>query len=82
MHGEEIELEPQKTLIGDLVADNVNKVVNEKKNAELLDENGNKIVVPAGFKIVSDDTTNNAQTVEKGIVVEDEKENQYVLNGM
>ena len=42
VHGEEIELEPQKTLIGDLVADNVNKVVNEKKNAELLDENGNK----------------------------------------
>ena len=78
VHGEEIELEPQKTLIGDLVADNVNKVINEKKNAELLDENGNKIVVPAGFKIVSDDTTNNAQTVEQGIVVEDEKENQYV----
>ena len=39
----------------------------------MLDENGNKIVVPAGFKIVSDDTTNNAQTVEKGIVVEDER---------
>lgn len=78
VHGDEIELETNKTLIGDLVADNVNKVVNEKKNAELLDENGNKIVVPAGFKIVSDDTTNNAQTVEQGIVVEDEKENQYV----
>lgn len=78
VHRDEIELETNKTLIGDLVADNVNKVVNEKKNAELLDENGNKIVVPAGFKIVSDDTTNNAQTVEKGIVVEDEKENQYV----
>ena len=78
VHGDKIELETNKTLIGDLIADNVNKVVNEKKNAELLDENGNKIVVPAGFKIVSDDTTNNAQTVEKGIVVEDEKENQYV----
>ena len=78
VHGDEIELETNKTLIGDLVADNVNKIVNEKKNVELLDENGNKIVVPAGFKIVSDDTTNNAQTVEKGIVVEDENENQYV----
>lgn len=78
VHGDKIELETNKTLIGDLIADNVNKVVNEKKNAELLDENGNKIVVPAGFKIVSDDTTNNAQTVEQGIVVEDEKENQYV----
>ena len=78
VHGDKIELETNKTLIGDLIADNVNKVVNEKRNAELLDENGNKIVVPAGFKIVSDDTTNNAQTVEQGIVVEDEKENQYV----
>ena len=78
VHGTEIELETNKTLIGDLIADNVNKIVNEKKNVELLDENGNKIVVPAGFKIVSDDTTNNAQTVEKGIVVEDENENQYV----
>ena len=78
VHGDKIELEINKTLIGDLVADNVNKIVNEKKNVELLDENGNKIVVPAGFKIVSDDTTNNAQTVEKGIVVEDENENQYV----
>ena len=78
VHGTEIELETNKTLIGDLIADNINKVVNETKNAELLDENGNKIVVPAGFKIVSDDTTNNAQTVEKGIVVEDENENQYV----
>ena len=78
VHRDEIELDVNKTLIGDLVADNVNKIVNEKKNVELLDENGNKIVVPAGFKIVSDDTTNNAQTVEKGIVVEDENENQYV----
>lgn len=78
VHGDKIELETNKTLIGDLIADNVNKVVNEKRNAELLDENGNKIVVPAGFKIVSDDTTNNAQTVEQGIVVEDEKGNQYV----
>lgn len=78
VHGDEIELETKKTLIGDLVADNVNKVVNEKKNAELLDENGNKIVVPAGFKIVSDDSTSNAQTVEKGIVVEDGNGNQYV----
>ena len=29
------------------------------------------IVVPAGFKIVVDDTTNNATTVDKGIVIED-----------
>lgn len=78
VHGDKIELETNKTLIGYLVADNVNKIISEKKNTELLDENGNKIVVPAGFKIVSDDTTNNAQTVEQGIVVEDEKENQYV----
>ena len=37
-----------------------------KKNAK-----NNKIVVPAGFKIVSNADTNNATTVDKGIVIED-----------
>ena len=48
--------------------------VNEKyeNKTELTDANGNKIVVPAGFKIVSDATTNNAITVDQGIVIEDE----------
>ena len=43
-----------------------------ESKAELVDVNGNKIVVPAGFKIVSDATTNNAITVDQGIVIEDE----------
>ena len=45
---------------------------------ELHDENGNKIVVPAGYKIVVNDDTNNAMTVEKGIVIEDDRGNEYV----
>ena len=53
------------------VADNIGKVLSTTDNTELQDAYGNKIVVPAGFKIVSDDTTNNAQTVDKGIVIED-----------
>ena len=48
----------------------VNKKYENK--TELTDANGNKIVVPAGFKIVSDATTNNAITVDQGIVIEDE----------
>ena len=47
----------------------VNKKYENK--TELTDANGNKIVVPAGFKIVSDATTNNATTVDQGIVIED-----------
>ena len=47
----------------------VNKKYENK--TELTDANGNKIVVPAGFKIVSDDTTNKATTVDQGIVIED-----------
>ncbi len=47
----------------------VNKKYESK--TELKDANGNKIVVPAGFKIVSDATTNNATTVDQGIVIED-----------
>ena len=35
-------------------------------NTELQDAYGNKIVVPAGFKV-----TNDAATVDKGIVIED-----------
>ena len=53
------------------VADNIGKVLSTTDNTDLQDAYGNKIVVPAGFKIVSDDTTNNAQTVDKGIVIED-----------
>ena len=41
------------------------------KNTELHDKNGNKIVVPKGFKIVVDEDTENAKTVEDGIVIED-----------
>ena len=54
-----------------LVADNINSLLSTTDNTELKDDYGNKIVVPAGFKIVSDSTTNNAQTVDNGIVIED-----------
>ena len=48
-----------------------NKVLSTTDNTELQDACGNKIVVPAGFKIVSNDDTSNATTVDKGIVIED-----------
>ena len=53
------------------VADNIGSVISTTDNTELEDEYGNKIVVPAGFKIVSDSTTGNATTVNNGIVIED-----------
>ncbi len=54
-----------------LTADKLNVVLSTTENKMLKDENENVITVPAGFKIVSNDTTSNAQTVDKGIVVED-----------
>ncbi len=53
---------------GTTVADAIQygDVLNKDDNTELHDEYGNKIVVPAGFKI-----TNDATTVDKGIVIED-----------
>ena len=48
------------------VADNIGRVISTTDNTELQDAYGNKIVVPAGFKI-----TNDASTVDKGIVIED-----------
>ena len=61
------------TPIGDST---VNQVISTSENKEITDAKGNKIVVPAGFKIVKDgtnyeNTANNEITVDKGIVVED-----------
>ena len=53
------------------VADNIGSVLSTTDNTELEDAYGNKIVVPAGFKIVSNSDTSNATTVDKGIVIED-----------
>ena len=58
----------------ELTADRTGAVLNETDNIELHDKNGAKIIVPAGFKVVNTDDL----TVEKGIVVEDSKGNQYV----
>ena len=57
-------------------SDNLEENIGVKfeKNTELYDKNGAKIIVPAGFKVVNTDDL----TVEKGIVVEDSKGNQYV----
>ena len=57
-------------------SDNLEENIGVKfeKNTELHDKNGAKITVPAGFKVVNTDDL----TVEKGIVVEDSKRNQYV----
>ena len=54
----------------------VNQVISTSENKEITDAKGNKIVVPAGFKIVKtgtnyENTANNEITVDKGIVVED-----------
>ena len=58
----------------ELTADRTGAVLSETDNIELHDKNGAKIIVPAGFKVVNTDDL----TVEKGIVVEDNKGNQYV----
>ena len=49
-----------------LITDNINKELSKTDNTKLKDEKGNRIVVPAGFKIV-----NGATTVNKGIVIVD-----------
>ena len=53
------------------VTDNIDSVLSTTENKELEDAYGNNIVVPAGFKIVSNSDTSNATTVDKGIVIED-----------
>ena len=72
--GENPGVEQNKPSGEKLVANNIGKVLSTTENIELEDINRNKIVVPAGFKIISDSTTENATTVDKGIVIEDATE--------
>ncbi len=54
--------------------DSLNKVLSTTDNTPLTDEYGNKIMLPAGFKILVDSTTSYTADdidVTKGIVVED-----------
>ena len=53
-------------------------MLTKKVNSAITDDYGNKITVPAGFKIRKDDTTNNAITVNQGIVIADKDENEFV----
>ena len=48
------------------------------KNTKVEDEYGNTFMLPEGFKVRKDETTNNADTVDKGIVIEDQDGNQFV----
>ena len=52
--------------------------IQTESNLEAEDEYGNPVVVPKGFKVVVDATTNNATTVAEGIVIEDGAGNQFV----
>ena len=68
------------------IKDNLNKVLSTGGNITLEDDFGNKIKVPAGFKIITKTDTENtdlnytAETIDvtKGIVAEDGEGNQFV----
>ena len=55
-----------------------NNMLTKTVNSSIQDDFGNKITVPAGFKIKADSTTNNATTVDKGIVIVDKDNNEFV----
>ena len=62
-----------------VVAREVSTISNyAKKDIFAKDDFGNYLIVPEDFKIRIDDTTNNADTVNEGIVVEDRNGNQFV----
>ena len=61
-----------------ITSEKINKVLSETKNTKLKDEYGNKIVVPAGFKIKVEPDTNNATHVTEGIVIQDKDNNEFV----
>lgn len=70
-----------------IASSHLNTVLSTTANTKLVDKYGNKITVPAGFKIVVDNTSDvskstsyTADTIDvtKGIVVEDGVGNQFV----
>ena len=74
----EYEKELNKYMAEELTDDKINTVLSKTENTILKDANGNIFALPAGFKVVVNDDTNNAKTVDKGIVIEDSNKNQYV----
>ena len=65
----------------DIIDAQSNGMLTRTSNTPLTDKYGNKITVPAGFKILVDSTTSyTADTIDvtKGIVVEDGEGNQFV----
>lgn len=68
---DEYEKELDKYMPQELIDDKINKVLNMTENTFLKDANGNIFTLPAGFKVVVNDDTGNAKTVDKGIVIED-----------
>ena len=67
----EYERELNKYTAQELTDDKINTVLSEKENTILKDKFGNIFTLPAGFKVVVNDDTGNAKTVDKGIVIED-----------
>ena len=49
----------------------IGKVVSQTENITVYDENKGKMILPAGFKIIADETTYNACRVGEGIVITD-----------
>ena len=68
------EKEINKYTAQELTSEKINTILSEKENTFLKDAEGNIFVLPAGFKVVDTGDI----TAEKGIVIEDEKGNQYV----
>ena len=69
--------DPTKGPNGKPLVETITEIQTEN-NVEAEDKYGNPVVVPKGFKVVVDETTNNATTVPEGIVIEDAKGNQFV----
>ena len=67
----EYEKELNKYNAQELTDDKINTVLSETENTVLKDANGNIFTLPAGFKVVVNDDTGSAKTVDKGIVIED-----------
>ncbi len=56
---------------GKTVAEAIEQDVPYEKNTQIVDEFGNKITVPAGFKVIKDNPADPTPSVKDGIVIQD-----------
>lgn len=76
--GNEVAITGNGEMLNVATIDEIKNMVYVEGTTLLKDVNNNNIILPKGFTIRIDDSTTNADSIDEGIVIEDQEQNQYV----